>query len=133
MKLTQLVQKEDSLMRETRFARPRTRPAAHDCGRGRRVVGSAKRRAVEQRLPGREKPGNGMDPRHLERLLQRERRENPREPAREHRLPRPGRTGEQEVMAPRGGELERPSSAFLPTHFREIRVIAIRGSAWAGT
>lgn len=55
-------------------------------------VGGAKRRPVDQRLPRGEKPGNGVDPCHLQGLP----RERRREASREHRLPRRGRTGEQE-------------------------------------
>ena len=45
-----------------------------------------------------------MDTRHLERLVAGERREDPGQPAREHRLARAWRPGEEQVVPARGGE-----------------------------
>ena len=49
-----------------------------------------------------------------------QRREDPGKAAREHRLPGAGRPGEQQVVRPRGGDLERPSRTLLPTHVGEV-------------
>ena len=66
-------------------------PAADDRRRRRRVVRRPERRPVDQRAVGRQQARDGVDPRHLERLLARERRQDPRKPPREHRLARSGR------------------------------------------
>ena len=65
-------------MREARLARPRPRPAADDRRRRGRVVRRPERRFGDQRPPGTNEPGDGMDPRHLERLVRRERRQDRR-------------------------------------------------------
>ena len=61
-----------------------------------------------------------MDPRHLERRLAVERRQDPRQPAGKHRLPRPGRPAEEDVVAARGRELERTASALLTADVGQI-------------
>jgi hypothetical protein len=77
-----------------------------------------------------DEPRHRMDPRHLERSLRVERREDPRQPAREHRLSRARRPAEQDVVPTRGGELERAAGAFLPANVREVgrrrRAVAVR-------
>ena len=85
-------------MREARLAWSRPRPAADDRRRRRRVMRRAERRLLDQRSIDREHAGDGVDPRHLERLRVPERRQDPRESSREHRLPRPRRAGEEQVV-----------------------------------
>ena len=63
-----------------------------------------------------------MNPRHLERLLEREHRKDPRQTAREHCLPGSRRTGQEQVVTPRRRKLERPPGPLLPMHVREIRI-----------
>ena len=57
--------------------------------------------------PARVHAGDAVDPRHLDRLGARHRRQDRRQPAREHRLAGPGRPLEQQVVAACGRDLER--------------------------
>ena len=119
--LAQLVQEKDAAVREARLARAGARPAADDGRRRRRVVRRAKGRVLDERVAGSQHAGDGMDPRHLERLLAREPRQDPRQPACQHRLPGPGWAAEEEVVASRGGDLERAARTLLPADVREVR------------
>ena len=49
-----------------------------------------------------------------------ERRQDRREPSREHRLPRPGRPDEKEVVSPRRRDLEGALRDALPDHLGEV-------------
>ncbi len=118
--LGQLVEQQDPAMRERDLTRARARASADDGGRRRAVVRSAERRHGDQRARRREQPADRVDPRHLERLLAPKRRQDPRQPAREHRLARAGRPLEQEVVRARRGDLERTASPLLPADVGEI-------------
>jgi hypothetical protein len=63
-----------------------------------------------------------MDGRHFQRLVEGERRENAREPARHHGLARAGRADHQRVVPAGGGDLQRPSRERLPVDVREVAV-----------
>ena len=107
-------------MREARLARPEVRPAADDRGRRGAVVRRAERRAGDERLLVVHETGDRMDPRHLERGGGVERRQDPGQPAREHRLPRAGRPAEEDVVAARGRQLEGAPGAFLSADVGEV-------------
>jgi hypothetical protein len=62
-----------------------------------------------------------VDPRHLESLLPCQERQDSRQAPRQHGLPRSRRTGEEEVVRPRRGDLEGPPGPFLAPHVAEIR------------
>ena len=118
--LGQLVQEENATVREARLAGSRSRSAADDrSGRG-RVVWRAKRRLGDQRPAGVDEPRDGVDPRHLERLVGCERRQDAGEPPREHGLPCARRAREQEVVRSGGGDLERAAGALLPADVGEV-------------
>ena len=70
--------------------------------------------------PGRKQPCDRVDARDLERLVPRERREDPRQPTREHRLPGSRRPHQQEVVRAGGGDLERAAGALLSAHVRQV-------------
>ena len=61
-----------------------------------------------------------VDARDLERLVLLERRENPGQAARKHRLADAGRAAEQHVVPPRRRELERTAGAFLAANVGEV-------------
>jgi ADP-ribose pyrophosphatase len=124
--LGELVEEEDAAVSERRLAGARVRAAADDRLRRRAVVRRAERPHVHERPAGRQKSGDRLDTRHFDRLLGRERREDAREAAREHRLPGPGRTGEQEIVSTRCRELERAAGTLLPAHLREVGVSRCR-------
>ena len=84
--------------------------------------------------PWRKQAGHRVDPRHLERFLPRERREDPRKPPREHRLPRSGRAGEEDVVRPGRRDLERPPGTLLPAHVGEVGPLSLpRSSSESGS
>ena len=107
-------------MREARLARPEVRAAADDRGGGGAVVRRAERRPRDERCVAVHETGDRVDPRHLERGVGVERRQDPRQAARKHRLPRAGRAAEEDVVPARGGQLERAPGAFLPADVREV-------------
>jgi hypothetical protein len=61
-----------------------------------------------------------MDRRAFQGLVERQRRRNPRQPPRQHRLASPRRTAEQQVVPPSRGDLQRPAREQLPAHVREV-------------
>ena len=80
------------------------------------------RRVAHERPLGRQEPRDGVDPRHLERLVGAERRQQAGEAAGQHRLAGPRRAGEEQVVAAGGRELEGPTGAFLPADVGEVRL-----------
>ncbi len=68
--------------------------------------------------------GDAVDPRDLERLLERGRRQDAREPARHHRLAGARRAHHQQVVPARRGDLERPLRVRLAADVGEVRSIA---------
>ena len=121
-----------STPRCARLASPgrRLRAAADDRrGRG-AVMRRAERRPRDERMLAVHEPGDRVDPRHLEGGVGIERRQDPRQPAREHRLPRPGRAAEEDVVPARRRQLERAPGALLPADVREVgrrrRAVSVR-------
>ena len=76
--LRQLVEQEDTSVRERDLAGAWAWTTPHDRRCGRTVVGSPKRRHDDQRPLWRQEPADGVDPGHLERLLPFERRQDSR-------------------------------------------------------
>ena len=106
-------------MREADLARARHRAAADD-GRSRgAVVRRAKRRRTDEPCDGK-RSRDGMDPRHLERLGARKRREDRRQPSSEHRLPGSRWAREQEVVRACRRDLECTATAFLSADVLEV-------------
>ncbi len=127
LELAELVEEEHAVVREARLARTWAGAAADDRGRRRGVVRRAKRRVSDERLSGREDAGDGVDPRHLERLLAREVGQDPREAAGEHRLPGARRAGEKEVLSSGRRDLERTAGALLASDVGKVgRRAAVR-------
>ena len=83
-------------------------------------MGRPERRHRDERAIGGQQAGDRVDPRHLERLLPRQRRENPGETPREHRLPGSRRPRQQEVVGSGSGDLERAPRPFLATDVGEV-------------
>ena len=88
-------------------------PAADDRGRRRRVVRRAERRPYRPAAAPREQARDRVDPRHLERLVAVERRQDARQPAREHRLAGSGRPGEQQIVPAGRRDLQRAARSLL--------------------
>ena len=81
---------------------------------------SAERRQGDEGLLAVHQAGDRVDPCHLQRGVGVERGQDPREPAREHRLPRPRRPAEEAVVPARGSQLERAASTFLAADVGEV-------------
>ena len=117
-------------MREARLARPQVRASADDRGGGGAVVRRAKGRARDERLLVVHEAGDRVDSCHLECGGRVERRQDPRQPPREHRLPRAGWASQEEVVSACGPELERPPRSLLTMDVGEIgslsRALAVR-------
>ncbi len=107
-------------MGQRRLARPQPRAAADDRRRRGRVVRSPERPHRDQRPARGEQAGHRVDAGDLEGLLVRERRQDSRQAPGEHRLSDAGRAREDQVVRPRGGDLERPSRSFLPPDVGEV-------------
>ena len=121
LELGQLVEEEDAAVREARLAGSRHPAPAADERRDRgRVVRRAERRHATSPAPGGSDAGYRVDARHLERRVVGEQRQDPRQPAREHRLSRARRAGEQQVVPTRGGDLERAPRALVAAHLGEV-------------
>ena len=105
------------------------------------TIPSRKDRSIDNRfeqvrfetyLPNPNHPSQA-DARHdLERFALRERGENRRQPAREHRLPRSGRTDQEHVVPARGRDLERALGGRLADDIGEVRFVAVRRGRWRG-
>ena len=136
LELRQLVEEQDAAMREARLTRPRAGAAADDRRRRRAVVRSAERPPGDQRPLGREQPGDGVDPHHLERLARLERRQDRRQPARRASSCPSGRAREQKVVTAGGRELERAPGALLAADVGQVGRVGLGppsgGSAGGG-
>ncbi len=69
---------------------------------------------------GSMKAGGRKHPRHLERLLGAERRQNARDAASKHRLPAAGRPRHQQRVAAGGGDLQRPTRRRLAADVGQV-------------
>ena len=116
--LGELVEEEHAAVGERDLPWARRRAAADEPGGeivwcGARNGRSAASRAVAE-------PGDAVDPRDLDRLLERRRRQDAGEPPREHRLAGSGRPDHQQVVAAGGRDLERAPRVLLPAHVGEV-------------
>ena len=82
----------------------------------------------EQRLAQWQQPRHRMDPRHVQRLQQRQRRQDARQAPRQHGLPRPGRTNHQDVVRPRRRHLQRTLGRSLCLHVGKVHIARWRSS-----
>ena len=83
--------------------------------------GRPERANRQQRLTGPEQARDTVDPRALDRLIQRHRRENSGKPLRQHRLAGSWRTDQQHVVPAGRRHLQRPFRMVLAAHLRKIR------------
>ena len=105
--LRQLVEQQDAAVRERDLAGPRARSASDHRGSRRAVVRRAKRRDGDERPFRGKQPRHGVDARHLQRLLAHERRQDPWQPPREHRLARSRWPLQEQVVGAGRRDLER--------------------------
>ncbi len=76
----------------------------------------------DQGLSPLKQPGNAVDPGGFDGLLKSQRRQDRRNPPRQHGLARTRRPDHQEVVPPRGGDLQRAFDMLLAFNFGEIEV-----------
>ena len=126
--LRQLVHEEHSAVREGDLARSRNGSTADEPGRRDRVMRSAEGPARSE--PVVRHPRHARDLRDLDGFVEARRREDRGQPAREHRLARPGRADHQQVVTTGGRDLERPLRVVLAAHVGEVeprlRLVRIR-------
>ena len=121
VELRQLVEEQHAAMREADLARPCMRTSADDGAGGRGVVRRAKRApAVFTRLEaaaaGRRNGG------HVQRLVAFERRQQSRQPLRQHALAGARRPDEQQAVCARRGDQQCALGRGLAAHVGEIGV-----------
>ena len=121
VELGQLVEEEHAAMRKGRLAGPRTGAAADDRRGRRRVMRRSERRPVYQWSSSGKKSRDRVDSGDLERLLDGQLGEDPRESPGEHRLACPRRACEEEVVPPGRRDLQGPSRALLPANVGQVR------------
>src|SRR5690349_22679741 len=91
------------------------------------MVGRPERRPGYEWSPWGQEPRDRVDARDLERLLAGERRQDPGQAAREHRLAGARRPTEQQVVPTRRGQLQRPPRPFLAMDVGKVLQAARRG------
>lgn len=82
----------------------------------------AERPPPDQRLVRRQQVRHAVDARHLERLLDRQRRQDRRQRARHERFARAGRAAHEAVVVPGRRDLQRALGMLLPLYFAEIHI-----------
>ncbi len=107
-----LVEEQDAVMRQRNFARPRPQAAADQRRHRRRVMRRPERPLVGQRAAF-DHAGDRGDHRDFEQFGRRQRRQDRRQPCRQHRLAGAGRPDHHQVMAAGGGDFERALGALL--------------------
>ena len=90
------------------------------------MVGCPERTGRDHGLASREQPGHGPDMRDLQRLLNREGREDARQAPGEHGLAGARRPDHEEVVAPRRRDLQRAAGERLAPDLREVRPLCRR-------
>ena len=82
--------------------------------------GARNGRAASRPAPGGQRAGDRVDGGRLERLVERERRQDARQPPRHHRLARARGADEQQVVPAGRRNLERPPRQRLAAHVGEV-------------
>ena len=115
-----LVQKQHAVMGQAHLARPRLRPAAGERGVRNGVMRCAKRPIDEQAGARRQQPGDRVHGRDFEGVVERQWRQDRRQPSRYHRLAGTRRTHQQQVVAASRRDFQRPPCQQLPAHISEV-------------
>ncbi len=123
--LAQLVEEQRTAVGERHLSGAQPGGPAPDQGGGRRRVMGRPERAVPGQPVLRRVPGDRMDACHLERLAGVERRQDRREPSRQHRLAGTGRAGEQYVVPAGRCDLERAPRTRQAPHVGEVDCLVV--------
>ena len=124
VELGQLVEEQHAVVRQGDLARSRLRSAADERRAGDAVMRRPERPPRQQAGTRRQEAGHRVDGRAVERLVEGERRQDRRQPARQHRLARARRPAHQQVVPPGRGDFERPTGRELAVHVGEIGLVA---------
>ena len=126
IELRHLVEEEHAVVRERDLAGPRDRAAADERDVRDGVMRRAKRPLAEQAHAGRQRAGDRMDRRALQRFVERQRRQDRSQPPRQHRLAGAGRARQQQVVAAGRRDFERAAREQLPAHVGKIAFACVR-------
>lgn len=124
VELGQLVQKEDSMMRQRNLTRRGGATTADQAGFADCVVRRAKRPLEQQRLAGGEQSDGAVDLRRLDAFAGAEVGHDGRQALREKRFTGAGRTDHQEMMSARRGDSDGAFGHLLPFDVGIIGFIA---------
>ena len=121
--LGELVQKQDSHMRQGDQARDRYVSAPYECSLCHGVVRRDKRSLRDKSLLFRQPSRHTVDPGDFEGLLRRERRHDPGKASCQHTLSGPGRPDHEHVVKACRRDLQHFFGLALPVDISEIRVV----------
>jgi hypothetical protein len=119
-KLRQLVQKQQTIVRQRHLARPRNDASANQPGIGDGVVRRAERALRHQAGSRVEHAGYGVNLGGFQRFVEGERRENRRQPLGKHGFSGAGRADHENVMAAGRGNFESALGGLLAAHIFEV-------------
>ncbi len=124
VELRQLVEEQHAVVRERDLARPRVAAATDECDPGGGVMRRAERTTspLVATEPGRRERAHR---RRLERLVLAHRRQDARQPLREHALAGARRTDQQQAVLAGRGNLERAPRVLLAAQIGEVRAIGL--------
>ena len=121
LEFRQLIEKQHAIMRKRCLSGPRIDAAAHQRRHGGGMMRRAKRPAARERAIGQQ-ARDRLDHGDFQKLARGERRQNRREPLRQHRLAGAGRAAHQKIMGAGGRDLERSLGALLSLDVAQIRL-----------
>ena len=126
LKFRQLIEKQHAVVPQRHFARPRHRSAANQSRIANRMVRRPERPRAHQPARIVQQPRDAVNPRRLNRLFQRHRRQNRGDALRQHRLSRARRPDQQNVVASRARHFHRALRRHLSAHVAHIHRILAR-------
>jgi hypothetical protein len=119
--LGQLVEEKNPVVGQDDLPRPGDGPPADHRHVADRVVWAPEGPLREKAPVGPQQAGDAVHLRGLQSFLEGGFRKDRGEPAREHRLARPGRPDQQHVVPAAGGDLERPLRVLLPPDILQVQ------------
>ena len=126
MELRQLVEEENAVMGQRDLARRRRTAAADHAGVADRVMRRAERPAFHQRLVRRQPAHRAVDARRLQALGRRQRRQDRRQPLRQHRLAGARRLPIiRTLWPPAAATTEGALGELLAAHVGEVHVVGV--------
>ena len=124
IELRHLVEEEHAVVRERDLTRARDGAAADERDVRHGVMRRAERPFTEQANARRQRAGDRVDRRALQRLVEGERRKDRPQPPRHHRLARARRPGQQQVVTAGSGDLERARAQQLSADVGEVAFVS---------